>query len=186
MKYMTNGGYENQPLMRLTLGLTLLFLVLFTATNFEMYFSRMSLDPSSVVTYYNGSEEEFRPARSYQSMLEVAHSHTAMMALVLLMLTHLLIFAPFSRPAKVAFITSAFVSGIVDEGAGWLVRFVDPSFAFLKVAGFVGLQASLLFLLGNLAIFLLKARAREKQLSRFTLGEETVEDVEEEEEEQMP
>src|SRR3990172_3599070 len=125
------------------------------------------------------------PARSYQSMLEVAHSHTAMMALVLLMLTHLLIFAPFSRPAKVAFITSAFVSGIVDEGAGWLVRFVDPSFAFLKVAGFVGLQASLLFLLGNLAIFLLKARAREKQLSRFTLGEETVEDVEEEEE-QMP
>lgn len=162
MKYMQNGGYQNQALMRLTIGLTLVFLTLFTVTSFAIYFSKMSLDPASVVTYYLGSEEEFIPARSSQSMLEVSHGHLAMMALVLLMLTHLLLFAPFSRRTKVAFVSGAFASGLMSEAGGWLVRFVDPSFAILKVAGFVGLQASLIFLLTSLAIFLLRARSAER------------------------
>jgi len=37
---------------------------------------------------------------------------------------------------------------LVDEGAGWLVRFVSPDFAILKVGGFVALQASLAALVG--------------------------------------
>ena len=36
-----------------------------------------------------------------------------------------------------------FFSAFLDEGAGWLVRFVSPDFAILKVLGFVLLQASL-------------------------------------------
>lgn len=162
MKYMQNGGYQNQALMRLTIGLTLVFLVLFTGTSFALYFSKMSLDPASVVTYYLGSEEEFIPARSAASMLEVSHGHLAMMALVLLMLTHLLLFAPFSRRAKAAFVIAAFASGLMSEAGGWLVRFVDPAFAPFKVAGFLGLQASLIFLLSSLAVFLWRARAAEK------------------------
>jgi hypothetical protein len=162
MKYLQNGGYQNQALMRLTIGLTLFFLVLFTATSFALYFSKMTLDPASVVTYYLGSEEAFIPARSAQSMLEVSHGHLAMMALVLLMLTHLLLFAPFSRRAKFAFITAAFASGLMSEAGGWLVRFVDPAFALLKVVGFLGLQASLMFLLGSLTMFLWRARMAEK------------------------
>jgi hypothetical protein len=162
MKYLQNGGYQSQSLMRLTIGCSLVFLVIFVGTNFGLYFSRMSLDPASVVSYYNGSEEEFRPARSLSSMLEVAHSHMAMMALVLLLLTHLLLFAPYSRRAKVGFIMAAFLSGLLSEGGGWLVRFVDPSLAFVKVTGFVGLQGSLLFLLASLAVFLLRARAAER------------------------
>lgn len=164
MKYMQTGGYQNQALMRLTIGLTLVFLVLFTATSVAIYFSKMSLDPDSVVQYYNGSEEEFIPARSTQSMLEVSHGHLAMMALVLLMLTHLLLFAPFSRRAKVAFVSAAFASGLMSEAGGWLVRFVDPSFAVVKVVGFVGLQASLVFLLTSLAVFLLRAWASERSI----------------------
>lgn len=162
MKYMQNGGYQNQALMRLTIGLTLVFLTLFTATSFALYFSKMTLDPASVVRYYSGSDEEFIPARSAQSMLEVSHGHLAMMALVLLMLTHLLLFAPFSRRAKVAFVSTAFAAGLLSEAGGWLVRFVDPRFAPLKVVGFIGLQASLLFLLSSLAVFLWRARAAER------------------------
>ena len=136
--------------------------MIFIVTNFGLYFSRMSLDPASVVSYFNGSDEEFRPARSFQSMLEVAHGHMATMALVLLLLTHLLLFAPFSRRAKVSFIVAAFVSGLLSEGGGWLVRYVHPSLAIVKVVGFVGLQGSLMFLLGSLAAFLLRARAYER------------------------
>jgi hypothetical protein len=165
MRYLQNGGYQNQALMRLTIGLTLVFLALFTVTNFALYFSKMSLDPDSVVTYYLGSEQDFIPARSAASMLEVSHGHLAMMALVLLMLTHLLLFAPFSRRAKAVFVIAAFASGLMSEAGGWLVRFVDPAFAMLKVVGFLGLQANLIFLLSSLAVFLWRARAAEKAVN---------------------
>ena len=55
MKYLQDGSHSHQPLMRLSLGLTLVLLLAFWATNFAMYFSRMGLDPATVVAYYNGS-----------------------------------------------------------------------------------------------------------------------------------
>jgi hypothetical protein len=118
----------------------------------------MDLSPSSVVSYYLGSEEEFMPARTYQSMLEVAHSHLPMMALVLLLLTHLVLFAPFSRQAKTAFVVVPFVAALLNEGSSWLVRFVDPGFALVKVASFVALQGSLIVLLAALGVFLARSR----------------------------
>jgi hypothetical protein len=157
MKYMQNGGFQSHPLMRLTLALTLVFMVAFVITNFFLFFSRMDLTPSSVATYYNGSLEEFTQPRSLQSMLEVTHSHLPMMALVLLLLTHLVIFAPYTRKGKIMFISVAFLSGLINEGASWLVRFVSPTFAWLKLTSFLLLQGSLIFLLITLGLFLLRA-----------------------------
>ena len=154
MKYLQNGGYQNNPLMRLTLTLTLLFLAGFVVTNFLLYFSKMDLSPASVVSYYRGSETEFRPPRSFQSLLEVTHVHLPMMALVILMLTHLVIFAPFSKAGKVTFILIPFLSGLFNEGSSWLVRYVDEGFAWLKIISFLGLQSSLLFLLTSLGLYL--------------------------------
>ena len=156
MKYLQNGGFQKQPLMRLTLSLSLLFITGFIVTNFLLYFNKMDLTPSSVVKYYNGSEEEFIPARTYQSMLEVAHGHLPMMALVLLLLTHLAIFAPFSQRGKVTFVVVAFLSTLLNETSSWLVRFVDPAFSYLKVASFVTMQGSLMFLTVVLWVFLWK------------------------------
>lgn len=157
MRYMAKGGFQNHPLMRLTLGLTLLLLVGFWATNAGLYFSKMSLSPASVVSYYCGSEADFTPARSYGSMLEVTHSHLAMMAMVLLFLTHLVIFVPAPRGAKVAFIVVTFLSALTGEAAGWLVRFVSPGFAILKVVGFVSLQLTMASLILALAVYLFRA-----------------------------
>jgi hypothetical protein len=154
---MEKGGFQTHPLMRLTLGLTLLFLVAFWLTNFAVYFSRMSLRPSSVVAYYNGSEADYRPPRSFESMLETTHMHLPMMGMVLLFLTHLAIFVPLPKPAKTTLVATTFTSAAFEEGAGWLVRFLSPVWAPLKVIGFVGLQAAILFLLSALALFLWKA-----------------------------
>jgi hypothetical protein len=151
---MAGGGFQNNPFMRMTLWLTTVFLAGFVVTNFMLYFAKMDLTPSSVISYYNGSEEEFRPARSYQSMLEVTHGHLPMMALVLLLLTHLVIFAPYSRGGKTVFILTAFLSG--------LVRFAHTDFAYLKIFSFCVLQASLLFLLTSLTIFLYRSSRDEK------------------------
>jgi len=175
MKYMQEGGFQNNPLMRLTLVLTLLLLLGFWATNFGMYFSRMSLRPASVVEYYNGSEEAFVPPRSAASMLETTHMHLPMMGMVLLFLTHLLIFVPLARRTKVAFIASAFVFALLEESAGWLVRFISPSFAWLKPVGFLGMQATIAFLLGALALFLLRS-ARRQAASRAAMDRERYDD----------
>ncbi len=161
MKYLQDGSHGLQPLMRLTLGLALVLLVGFWATNFAMYFSRMGLDAASVVAYYNGSEADFTPARSAASMLEITHMHLPMMSLVLLLLTHLLIFVPLSRPSKVGLIVATFVFAILSESGGWLVRFVSPSLAPVKMVGFVGMQACLAFLLVTLAVSLLRPRGAE-------------------------
>jgi len=158
MKYMQDGGFQSNPLMRLTLVLTLTLLAGFWLTNAGMYLARMDLHPASVVSYYNGSEEDFRPPRSGSEMLEATHMHLPMMGMVILFLTHLLIFVPMSRSAKVGFIVTAFVSALLQEGSGWLVRFVDPAFAPLKVLGFLGLQGALAFLLARLGFFLAFAR----------------------------
>ncbi len=157
MKYMMNGGFQGQPLMRLTLLLTVLLLVGFWLSNFALYFASMNLTPQSVVDYYLGSEAEYRLPRTYQSMLEVTHMHLPMMAVVLLLLTHLLIFVSLSQRVKVGIIIAAFSSALAFEAAGWLVRFVDPLFAWLKIAGFIILQVTIAFLLAMLAYSLWRA-----------------------------
>jgi hypothetical protein len=160
VKYLQNGGYEGQPLMRLTLSLCLVMLGVFWLTNLGMYFRHMTLDPATVVAYYRGNDAQFVPPRSAESMLEVTHMHLPVFALVLLLLTHLVIFVPMRNGAKVALIVTAFASALLSEGAGWLVRFVHPGFAWLKVGMFVVFQLALAWLLLRLAWFLARARAR--------------------------
>lgn len=152
MKYMETGGFQNHPLMRLTIGLTLVLLLAFWVTNFALYLSKMGLSAHSVVTYYNGSEESFLPPRTVGSMIEVTHAHLAMMAVVLLLLTHLVIFSPFPRGVKLLLIWGTFTAAVASEAGGWFVRFVSPGLAFVKVGGFLALQTFLgvlLFVVGR-------------------------------------
>jgi hypothetical protein len=151
---MERGGFQTQGLMRLTLGLSIGLLSLFWVTNLALFVSRLGLTPASIASYYRGSEADYRPPRTAGAMLEVTHAHLPMMALVTLLLTHLLIFAPYSKRTRVLLIVGAFASAALDEGAGWLVRFVHPAFAVVKLAAFVSLQGILGFLLIGLALFL--------------------------------
>jgi len=160
MKYMEKGGFQDHPQMRLTLMWTVVFLSGLWLTNFGFYFTKMGLSPQSVVDYYLGSEAAFTQPRSFETMLEVTHFHLPMMAVVLLILTHLLIFAPFPRGLKVFGISATFGSALLEEGSGWLVRFVNPGFAILKVASFLFFQAIMAFLLFSLARFLLSPHHR--------------------------
>lgn len=157
MKYMQTGGFQNNPLMRLTLLWTLLFAAGLWFTNAAMYFSRMSLTPASVQAYYLGNEAEYSQPRSAASMLEVSHAHLATMGVMILLLTHLAIFAPWEDRAKKVIIAAGFGSSLLGEASGWLVRFVTPAFAPLKVACFLTFQATLGLLIAVLGAFLLSA-----------------------------
>lgn len=170
MKYMQNGGFQGHPLMRLTLLWATVFLTGLWVTNFLFYFSKMGLTPQSVVDYYLGSEKFFTQPRSFETMLETTHFHLPIMAIVILILTHLLIFAPFSRLFKTWFISATFGSAFLEEGSGWLVRFVAPGFAILKILSFLVFQALMGFLLFALARFLLSSADSEPKQSRSHLS----------------
>lgn len=175
MKYMQQGGFRNHPLMRLTLGGALVLLAGFWVTTALMYFRSMTLDPASVVAYYRGDEASFLEPRTYGSMLEVTHTHLPMMALVMLLLTHLAIFLPWSQGRRAALILAAFAFALGGEGAGWLVRFVSPAWAPLKVACFLGLELTLGGLLVGLAVYLAsadRAGARARAKASEMTGEE--------------
>lgn len=159
MKYLQTGGFQGHPLMRLTLLWTLVFVSGLWATNAFLYFSRMGLTPSSVERYYLGAEEEYSQPRSRESMLETTHAHLPMMAMVLLLLTHLMIFSPYSDRFKKIFIGASFLSALLGEASGWLVRFIDPAFAWLKILSFLSLQGCLGFLILGLGSFLLAGGA---------------------------
>ena len=81
--------------------------------------------------------------RTYQGMLEVSHFHFFAMGMLLLVLTHLMLFIPVRNQIKAWLIVVPFVSAFLEEGTSWLVRFVHPGFAYLKIGSFLLLQASL-------------------------------------------
>jgi hypothetical protein len=159
MKYMSSGGFAANPLMRVTLLLTLGVLFALWITNAALYLTRMGLDPRTVVAHYRGSEEAFVNPRTFGSMLEVTHAHLATMAVVVLLLTHLGIFLPWSPRAKLAGIVLPFTFLLLGEAASWLVRWVAAEFAILKVVSFLGFQISLLLLLAGLARLLAAPQA---------------------------
>ncbi len=164
MKYLQSGGYQNHPLMRLTLGFAVLLLAGFWVTNLALYFRHMTLDPATVAVYYRGNEAEFIPARSAQSLLEVTHMHLPMFALVLLLLTHLLIFVPVRFALRVTGIAVSFGSALLSEAAGWLTRFVHPGFAVLKVTMFALFQLSLGLLILGLGLYLARGETHRRRV----------------------
>jgi hypothetical protein len=102
--------------------------------------------------------------RSAESLLEVTHMHLPMFALVLLLLTHLLVFAPVHNARKAALIVASFASALLMEGAGWLTRFVGPEFAWLKVFAFVAFQLLLGGLIVGLALLVARGPKHHKKV----------------------
>ena len=143
MRFVVTGEWTRNRLLQRIVVLYAIYVAGLWATNAMLYFSKMSLSYGSVVAYYLGSEERFLPPRSYDGMLEVAHFHLFAMGMLLLVLTHLMLFVPLAGRTKAWLITLPFLSALLDEGAGWLVRFVSPLFAWAKIAGFLLLQGSL-------------------------------------------
>jgi hypothetical protein len=148
MRFVITGEWNRNRLLQTIVVCYCAYVALLWVTNALLYFHKMDLGPASVVRYYLGSEEEFLQPRSYQGLLEVSHFHLFAMGMLLLVLTHLMLFVPLSGRVKAWLIAFPFAAALLDEGAGWAVRFVHPVFAWAKVAGFVSLQASLAALVG--------------------------------------
>jgi hypothetical protein len=155
VRFVVTGEWSRNRLLQTIVVLYVLYVAGLWLTNTFLYFDKMNLDPASVVAYYRGDEARFLAPRSAQALLEISHFHLFAMGMLLLVLTHLMLFVPLADRTKLWLIVSPFAAALLDEGAGWLVRFGHPGFAVLKVLGFVALQTSLaaLILLSLWAVF---------------------------------
>ena len=158
MRFVITGEWDRNAMLRIILLFFLVYVTLFWATNWVMWLTKMDLTPSSVVEYYRGDPEaEFgRPARPLGALAEQSHFHLFAMGMLVMTLTHLLLFLPTSVRIKGTLVVTTFLAALLDEGGSWLVRFVHPGFAWLKIAAFLVLQASLLGLV--VALFVGLAR----------------------------
>jgi hypothetical protein len=148
MRFVVTGEWNRNRLLQTIVLLYALYVGALWVTNGLLYFSKMGLTPSSVIEYYLGNEERFLSPRSYQGLLEVSHFHLFAMGMLLLVLTHLMLFVPLGDRAKAWLIAVPFLAAGLDEGAGWAVRYLHPGFAWAKIAGFLLLQGSLATLIG--------------------------------------
>ncbi len=147
MRFVITGEWSKNRLLQLIIVLFLVYITALWLTNALLYFQKMGLTYASITEYYLGSEGKFLPPRSYQGMLEISHFHLFAMGILLLTLTHLMLFVPLRPEIKPWFIVIPFTSALLDEGSGWLVRFVHPLFAYVKIAAFLGLETSLAVLI---------------------------------------
>jgi len=143
MRFVVTGEWSRNRLLQVIVVLYTVYVSGLWVTNCLLYFSKMTLSPASVVAYYLGNEATYQPARTYQGLLEVTHFHLFAMGMLLMVLTHLMLFVPIRSSWKALLIALPFFAAALDEGSSWLVRFVSPDLAFLKVAGFLLLQGSL-------------------------------------------
>lgn len=145
MRFVVTGEWTKNSLLRLILFFFLVFILFFWVTNWILYFQKMSLDPASVVAYFRGdpTAEFGAPARPLGALAESSHFHLFAMGVLVMTLTHLVLFVPVSPRVKGTLTLLTFLSALLNEGSNWLVRFVHPGFAWLKVACFLLLQASL-------------------------------------------
>jgi len=147
VKFLVNGEVNNSRLLQIILLFALLYVLLLWITNILIYVEKMGLDYASVSEYYLGSEEDFRNPVSYLGLLEITHIHLFLFAMALLLVNHLTVFSRLPQFAKFFLIWISFTSGLSDISSGWLIRFVSPSFAYLKIASFIIFQISLLILI---------------------------------------
>jgi hypothetical protein len=147
VRFVVTGEWSRNRLLQVIVLLYATYVGLLWATNAALYFNKMSLAPSSVVAYYLGDPEQFTQPRTYQGLLEVSHFHLFAFGMLLLVMTHLMLFVPLSGRVKAWLISVPFFAGLLDEGASWMVRYGGESFAIVKVAGFLLLQTSLAVLI---------------------------------------
>ncbi len=147
MRFVVTGEWTRNRLLKIIVWCFLGYTTILWISNLSLYFSKMGLDPASVIDYYRGNEEHFQQPRSLYGLLEVLHFHAFAMGILLLTLTHLLLFVPVSMRLKAYGIATAFIAGIGNELAGWGVRFVHPGFAYVKIAMFLVLEGVILLLM---------------------------------------
>ncbi len=166
MRMMT-AGPGSTPGAKTILGFFYLYFLLHWATGLLMFRHKLGFSLSGVVRYYLGDPERFMNPRSFSGLLEVTHFHLFAMGLFFVIFTHLLLFTSYPGRIKQLLIWLLAATIIGDLAAGWLIRYLSPAFAWLKLTAFWGFQLTSLALFGGLVRNLKSGRARPRPSPTF-------------------
>lgn len=136
------------------------YLVVLAASAAALFAGKLGAGPDGVRAFYLGAPERFTSPRTLAGMLEVAVPHLVAIPLVLFAAVHVVGFARATSPRLFSLLGSlSFGSAMLGVLSGFLVRFVAPGIAWVKVAAFVGLDAALLAWAALLVRLCLPARS---------------------------
>ena len=116
------------------------YFLLHWMTGILMFREKIGFSLADVTRYYLGDPEMFINPRSFQGLLEVTHFHLFAMGLFFVIFTHLLMFSGLRASIQRTLTWLLAVAIIGDLAAGYLVRFVAPGFAWIKLGAFWMLQ----------------------------------------------
>ncbi len=159
MRFFISNDIKNNQLLKIIILFTLLFFFFLWLTNLLLYL-QIGFSYERVTEYYLGSEQSFRAPKSYIGLLEEAHFHFFSMAILLVTLNHLILFSSINNSYKLILIVSSFTSALGDISGGWLIRYVSPYFAYLKIASVIVLQLTLAILIAVVVILLYQKNKR--------------------------
>jgi len=155
MRFFISSELKRNDFLKIIVFFTLIYFLFLWITNVLLYM-QIGFNYGSIVEFYLGNEETFRPPKSYIGLLEEAHFHFFSMAILLITLTHLILFTSVSSGLKLALILISFISTFTEIISGWLIRYVNPLFAYLKLGSFYLMQLSLLLMMIIILIYLFK------------------------------
>ena len=155
MRFFISPELKRNDFLKIIVIFTTIFFLFLWLTNILLYM-QIGFSYNGIVAYYLGNEEIFRPAKSYIGLLEEAHFHFFSMAILLITLTHLMLFTSLSSGWKLTLIVVSFTSSLLEIISSWLIRYISPIFAYLKLGSFIVMQASLLILIIIIFIYLFR------------------------------
>ena len=82
--------------------------------------------------------------------------HLFAMGMLVMVLTHLLLFAPIPVPVKFWSVLATFGFTFMNEAANWMVRYFGASWAWVKLFFFVAMQVSFIALMVVLVAYTIK------------------------------
>ena len=155
MRFFISSELKRNDFLKIIVIFTTLFFLFLWLTNILLYM-QIGFNFEGIVGYYLGNEETFRPPKSYIGLLEEAHFPFFSMAILLVTLPNLILFTSFRAGWKLTLILTSFTSSFLEIISSWLIRYISPWGAYLKLGSFIVMQASLLLLITIIIIYLFR------------------------------
>ena len=146
MRFMVTPEMRRNAVLRRIILWSIAFALIFWTTNW-LFYLHIGTSYTAIVRYYRGDPATFHNPKSFRSLLEETHFHAFAMLIFLMTFTHLVMLTEIPLRRKHTLVHLAFGSALADMTAGWLIRYVHPAFAWLKMIAFLTLQGVILIML---------------------------------------
>jgi hypothetical protein len=135
--------------LRLIYAAFLLLVGLGVVSQLGFQIARIGVTPRAIATYYRGGEsgDVMTFPKTFGQLLEVAHAHAFVMAIVFLILAHLFVATSAPNSVKVAVLSATFVGTLGDVLAPWLVRYGAAWCAWITLASWAAQGAGTVVLI---------------------------------------